>query len=159
MPALTNVLIAIAVAALMVGRQLRARKIDTERRFWILPVVLAGLGLRDPALIDSTHRAESVGLLATSIVAVLAVGSAWGWTVRLWQESDGSVWAKGTMATVAVWGVMIAIRVGLYGLGSALHVHQSSNALLLSVGALLLVRGLVLNWRARSLERPCGAGV
>ncbi|MGK4580835.1 DUF1453 domain-containing protein [Kitasatospora sp. HPMI-4] len=159
MPALANVLIAVAAIALVISRQLRARRIDTERRFWILPVVLAVVALRDPRLVDPAHRAESAALLAASIVAVLAMGSVWGWTVRLWQEGDGSVWAKGTKATVAAWGVMIAVRLGLYGIGAALHVHQSSNALLLSLGALLLVRGVVVNWRARSLEQPHAVGV
>ncbi|MFB7665561.1 DUF1453 domain-containing protein [Kitasatospora sp. NPDC056138] len=157
MSALVNVLIAIAVMALVVSRQMRARKFDTERRFWLLPLILAVIALRDPRLVDPAHRAESVGLLIASVVVVLAVGSVWGWTVRLWRDRDGAVWAQGTRTTLAVWGGMIAIRLGLYAVGAALHVQQSSSALLLSLGALLLVRGLVVNWRARSLEQPYGA--
>ncbi|WP_045303412.1 CcdC protein domain-containing protein [Saccharothrix sp. ST-888] len=156
MSSLANVLIAVAVMALVVSRQLRARKLDTERRFWLLPAILAVVALRGPGLIDSAHRSESVGLLVASVVAVLAMGSVWGWTVRLWRDRDGAVWAQGTKVTLAAWGGMVAIRIGLYALGSALHVHQGSNALLLSLAALLLVRGLVVDWRARSLEQPCG---
>lgn len=87
---------------------------------------------------------------------VLAMGTVWGWTVRLWRDSEGTLWSKGTAATVAAWGAMIALRLGLYGLGSALHVHQSSNALLLTLGVLLLVRGAVVNWRARTVEAAPG---
>ncbi|MDH6127759.1 CcdC protein domain-containing protein [Kitasatospora sp. GP82] len=159
MPALANALIALAVIALVVSRQLRAQRLDTERRFWLLPAILAVIALRDPKLIDSTHQTESVALLVASVIVVLAMGSVWGWTVRIWRDGDGALWAQGTKATIAAWGAMIALRIGLYGLGSALHVHQSTNALLLTLGALLLVRGVVVNWRARSLEQPHGVSV
>ncbi len=82
---------------------------------------------------------------------MLAAGSAWGWTVRLWRDTDGALWSQGTRATLAAWGGMVAVRVGLFGLGAALHLRQSSSALLLSLAVLLLVRSLVVHWRARSL--------
>ncbi|MEU9134046.1 CcdC protein domain-containing protein [Kitasatospora sp. NPDC048540] len=152
MSGLVNVLVVLAVIALVVTRQLRARKVDTDRRLWVLPVVLAVLAVRDPQLVDPAHRAAAAGLLAASVATVLAMGCVWGWTVRLWREADGSVWAKGTKATVAAWVGMIVLRLGWYGLGVALHVHQSSSALLLSLAGLLLVRGLVVNRRVQRLE-------
>ncbi|WP_051969917.1 CcdC protein domain-containing protein [Kitasatospora azatica] len=154
MVGLVNILVILAVVALIARRQFQARKIDTERRFWLLPLILGALALRDPHLIDPAHKTAAIALLAGSVVVVLAMGSVWGWTVRLWHERDGSIWAKGTAATVAAWAGLIAMRVGLYGLGSALHIHQSSNALLLTLGVLLLTRGVVVNWRARALDAP-----
>ena len=156
MSGLVNILVIVAVVALVVHRQFRAQKIDTERRFWLLPLILGGLALRDPHLIDPHHRADAIALLLASVVLVVAMGSVWGWTVRLWREGDGSLWAKGTAATVAAWAGMIVLRLGLYGIGSALHVHQSTNALLLTVGVLLLVRGVVVNWRARTVDASAG---
>ncbi|MFJ1706178.1 DUF1453 domain-containing protein [Kitasatospora sp. NPDC088346] len=150
---LVNVLVVLAVIALVVTRQLRPRAVDTERRFWLLPVILAVLALRDRQLIDPAHRVEAVGLLAASVLTVLAMGCVWGWTVRLWREEDGTLWARGTKATVAAWIGMIVLRLGWYGLGAALHVRQSSSALLLSLAGLLLVRGLVVNWRAARVEQ------
>ncbi|MQS14288.1 DUF1453 family protein [Streptomyces kaniharaensis] len=154
MTALVNVVVILVVMALVAQRQMRARRLDTERRFWLLPLILGVLALRDPQLIDHQHTAVSAALLACGLVAVLAMGSVWGWTVRLWQAADGSVWAKGTKATVAAWSGMIAVRVGLYGLGTVLHVHQAGSALLLSLAVLLLTRSLVVNWRARTMELP-----
>ncbi|MFJ9952000.1 DUF1453 domain-containing protein [Kitasatospora sp. NPDC091207] len=154
MSTLVNVVAVIAVMALVVRRQMRARRLDTDRRFWVLPLVLGALALRDPRLIDHEHTAQSAALLGCGLVAVLAMGSVWGWTVRLWRAGDGGLWAKGTRATVAAWAGMIVIRLGLYGVGAALHVHQAGSALLLGLAVLLLVRSLVVNWRARMLEAP-----
>ncbi|MGW2252734.1 DUF1453 domain-containing protein [Kitasatospora sp. NPDC001660] len=154
MTALVNIVVITAVLVLVVQRQMRARRLDTQRRFWLLPLILGVLAVRDPQLIDHDHAAVSAVLLACSLVAVLAMGSVWGWTVRLRQAEDGSVWAKGTKATVAAWVGMIAIRLGLYGIGSAMHVHQASSALMLGLAVMLLVRSLVVNWRARTMELP-----
>ncbi|GAA2795100.1 DUF1453 family protein [Kitasatospora sp. CM 4170] len=157
MTALANVLVIIVVMVLVVQRQMRAQRLDSGRRTWLLPVLLGALALRDPQLVDRAHPGTSVALLACSLLAVLAMGCVWGWTVRLWRGEDGAVWAKGTRATVAAWSGMIAIRLGLFGIGAALHVHQTGSALLLGLAVLLLVRSLVVNWRARTLEPSYGA--
>lgn len=152
MSSVANLLVIAAVVVLVVQRQMRVQRLDTERRFWLLPLILGVLALRDPQLIDHRHTALSVALLAAGMVTVLAMGTVWGWTVRIWRASDGTVLLKGTKATLAAWGGMIAIRIGLYAIGSALHVHQAGSVLMLGMAVLLLVRSLVVNWRARTLE-------
>ncbi|MFD4394846.1 CcdC protein domain-containing protein [Kitasatospora sp. NPDC058397] len=159
MTALVNIVVIIAVMVLVVQRQMRAQRLDTERRFWLLPLILGALALRDPQLIDHQHTALSATLVGCGLVAVVAMGSVWGWTVRLWRAGDGSVWAKGTKATVAAWVGMLAIRLALYGVGAALHVHQAGSALLLGLAVLLLTRSFVVNWRARALDLPQQAAV
>ncbi|MFJ2581214.1 DUF1453 domain-containing protein [Kitasatospora aureofaciens] len=154
MTTLANIVLVVAVMALVIQRQMRAQRLDTQRRFWLLPLILGALALRDPQLIDHEHTAVSAVLLAFSLVTVLAMGSVWGWTVRLWRAEDGSVWAKGTKATLAAWGGMIFIRVGLFEAGSAMHIHQASSSLLLGLAVMLLVRSLVVNWRVRTMELP-----
>jgi hypothetical protein len=156
MSALADLLVAVAVVALVVTRQLKARRVDTERRLWLLPLVLGVPALRDPGLLDPGHRATAALLLAGSLVTVLAMGCVWGWTVRLWRDSDGTIWARGTAATAAAWGGMLVLRLGWWGLGSALHVRQGTSALLLSLGVLLLARGVVVNWRAARRFEPVG---
>ncbi|MFD8596540.1 DUF1453 domain-containing protein [Kitasatospora sp. NPDC059646] len=152
MTALSNVLIAVAVIVLVVGRQLRARRLDTERRFWLLPLVLAAVALRDPVLIDPDHQAAAALILAGSLVTTLGMGCAWGWTMRIWRDRDGALWTRGSTATVFAWVGAIVIRIGWYGVGTALHVHQSSSVLMLSLGLLLLVRSAAVAWRARQLD-------
>ncbi|WP_030057657.1 MULTISPECIES: CcdC protein domain-containing protein [Streptomyces] len=152
MSSLANLLVIAAVVVLVVGRQMRVQRLDTERRFWLLPLILGALALRDPQIIDHQHTALSGALLAAGVVATLAMGTVWGWTVRIWRAADGNVMVKGTKATLAAWGGMIAVRIGLYAAGSALGVHQAGSSLMLGIAVLLLVRSLVVNWRARTLE-------
>ncbi|MFF4343541.1 DUF1453 domain-containing protein [Kitasatospora sp. NPDC001540] len=151
MTALSDVLIAVAVIVLVVGRQLRARRLDTERRFWLIPLVLAAVALRDPVLLDPHHRVASAVLVAGSLLTTAGMGCVWGWTVRIWREADGSLWSKGTAATAFAWIGAILVRIAWYGVGAALHVHQSGSVLLLSLGLLLLIRSAAVQWRARQL--------
>ncbi|MFD7644851.1 DUF1453 domain-containing protein [Kitasatospora sp. NPDC059795] len=152
MTALSNVLIAVAVIVLVVGRQLRARRLDTERRFWLLPLILAAVALRDPVLIDPAHKGAAALILAGSLVTTVGMGCAWGWTMRLWRDQEGQLWTQGSVATVFAWVGAIVIRIGWYGVGTALHVHQSTSVLMLSLGLLLLVRSAAVSWRARQLD-------
>lgn len=47
MTGLVNILVILAVLALVVRRQFQVRKVDTERRLWLLPLILGALALRD----------------------------------------------------------------------------------------------------------------
>ncbi|MFE7974210.1 DUF1453 domain-containing protein [Streptomyces shenzhenensis] len=156
MSGLVNALVIVAVVALVLVRQFRARPIDTDRRWWILPAALVVVALREPGIIDAHHRTESVALLGAELLIGLAMGAGWAWTTRVWTESDGVVWTKSTKASVAVWVVGIALRVGLFGLGAALGIHQDSSALLLAFAGTLVVRSGILVWRAQSLTAAAG---
>ncbi|MER5407122.1 DUF1453 domain-containing protein [Streptomyces sp. NPDC002769] len=155
MSGLVNALVIFAVVVLVVARQFRARRVSTDRRWWIVPVVLAVIALREPGLIDPRHRTAAVLLIGAELVIGLAIGAAWAWTTRMWVEPDGTVWSRSTKAGAAVWGVGIAVRLGLFGIGALLGVRQDSSALLLALAATLLVRSGVLLWRSQSL-RPAG---
>ncbi|MET9825319.1 MULTISPECIES: DUF1453 domain-containing protein [unclassified Streptomyces] len=155
MSGLVDVLVIAAVAALVIVRQFRASRIDTDRRWWVLPAVLAVVALREPGLIDAHHPTASVLLLAAEILVGLATGAGWAWTTRVWVEADGAVWSRGSRASVAVWGVGIALRAGLFGIGALLGLRQDSSALLLALAATLLVRSGILAWRAQA-QRPAG---
>ncbi|MGW2490391.1 DUF1453 domain-containing protein [Streptomyces sp. NPDC001606] len=151
MSGLANALVIVAVVALVIARQFRARAIDTDRRWWIVPVVLAALSLSHSGILDPHHRIESGALLVVELLLGVAIGAGWGWTSRVWTAPDGVVWAKSSTASAAVWGVGIALRIGLFALGTALGLHQDSSVLMLGFAATLLVRGAVLAWRAQSL--------
>ncbi|WP_055586809.1 CcdC protein domain-containing protein [Streptacidiphilus griseoplanus] len=147
-----DVLTPVAAVVLVLVRQFRARQVGEDRRVWLIPLVLAVLAFRDPQLIDPAHRTAAVALLSGEMLLAAASGCAWAWTTRIWRAADGTVWAKGTWASFAAWAGMVVVRIGLFGLGHALGVHQSSAGLLLSVAAMLLVRGALVSWRAGNLE-------
>ncbi|MGW3196409.1 DUF1453 domain-containing protein [Streptomyces sp. NPDC001118] len=160
MSGLVNALVIVAVAALVIARQLRAQPVNTDRRWWLLSVILGVAALREPSILDGHHRAESVVLLVVELLVGVATGAGWAWTTRVWTASDGVVWTKSTKASIAVWGVGIALRIGLFGIGRVLGLHQGSAALMLGLAATLLVRGGILLWRAQPLgtaHRPTPA--
>ncbi|MER6070829.1 DUF1453 domain-containing protein [Streptomyces sp. NPDC001817] len=160
MSGLVNALVIVAVAALVIARQFRARAISTDRRWWLIPAVLAVVALREPGILDAHHRADSAVLLAVELFVGVATGAGWAWTTRIWTEPDGVVWTKSTKASVAVWIVGIALRIGIYAVGTVLGLHQGSSALMCALAATLLVRGGILVWRAQSLgaaDRPAPA--
>ncbi|OAR23345.1 DUF1453 domain-containing protein [Streptomyces sp. ERV7] len=156
MSALVNVLVAVAVIALIISRQVRPQRLADAKRWWLVPAVLVCLGIREKGLVAPDHHLASVLLLGTEIVTGLLMGAAWGWTSKVWTEPDGSVWTKGTRATAAVWAVGIAVRAGLAGLGALAGIRMGTGALLLGLAASLLVRGGILVWRAQSLTASYG---
>lgn len=151
MSGLVNVLMIVAVVAIVVVRQFRARAINTDRRWWLIPVILAVVALREPGILDAHHHAESAALLAVETLIGVATGAGWAWTTRIWRASDGVVWTKSTKASGAVWAAGISLRIGVYALSAALGLHQNSSALMLGLAGTLLVRGGILVWRAQSL--------
>ncbi|MFD7939860.1 DUF1453 domain-containing protein [Streptomyces sp. NPDC059755] len=151
MSGLVNALVIVAVAALVIARQFRASRIDTDRRWWLLPGILAVMALREPDLLGTRHHTESALVLGAELIVALAMGAAWAWTTRIWVEPDGAVWSKSTKASVAVWGAGIGLRLGLFGVGALLGIHQDSAALMLGLAATLLVRSGIMIWRVRTL--------
>ncbi|MGW1160863.1 DUF1453 domain-containing protein [Streptomyces sp. NPDC002513] len=156
MSGLVNALVIAAVAALVIARQFRARRVDADRRWWLLPVILTVVALRGHGLLDARHPTESALLLGTELLIGLVTGAGWAWTTRIWAGADGVVWSRSTKASVAVWIVGIALRVGLFVFGASLGVHQDSSALLPALAGTLLVRSGILVWRARSLTPSAG---
>lgn len=158
MTGLVDVVVIVAVAVLVITRQTRPQRIDHARRWWLVPAVLVFFSLRDPGVIDARHHTEAVVLLAAELLVGVAIGVGWAWTTRIWADPDGSVWGKSTKASLGVWIAGIAVRLGLFGLGAALGVHQGTPALLLALAATLLVRAGILKFRAQSLTSAYGGG-
>ncbi|SEN37623.1 DUF1453 family protein [Actinacidiphila rubida] len=149
MSGLVNALVIVAVIGVVIVRQVRPRRVATGGRWWLLPVVLAVVAVRDGGLIDGAHRDASIALLGAELAVGAVMGLAWAGTTRMWTGTDGAVWAQGTRATIAVWVLGIAIRVGLYAAAAGTGIHQHTGSLLLAVAGTLLVRGGVLVLRAQ----------
>ncbi|MET8857301.1 DUF1453 domain-containing protein [Streptomyces sp. NPDC004579] len=153
MSGLMNTALILAVAAVVIARQFGARRIGSDRRWWIVPAVLAAMALREPSVIDPHHQIEASLLLGAELVTALAIGAGWAWTTRMWAEPDGTVWSRSTKAAAAVWAAGICLRLGLFGIGTLVGVHQTSSALMLGLAVTLLVRSGLLTWRAQSLRQ------
>ncbi|MFG2561375.1 DUF1453 domain-containing protein [Streptomyces sp. NPDC048496] len=159
MSGLINVLVIVAVIALVAVRQCSARRISDDRRWWVLPGILIFLSLREPGLTDPRHEALSVMVLGAELLVGLVIGVGWGWTTRLWRGSDGSLWSRGTKATVLVWTGGLALRAALYGTAVPMGIRQGSAALMAALALTLLARSGVLTWQARGMSPAYGDAV
>jgi hypothetical protein len=156
MSGLANVLVVCAVIALVIVRQFKAQQITADRRWWVIPAVLIFLAVRDSAVLDPHHQTVSAALIGAEVLVGLAIGFGWARTTHVWTAPDGAVWGKGTKATAIVWGLGIALRLGLFGIGALLGVRQGSAALMVALAATLLVRGGLLAQRAGVLRPAYG---
>ncbi len=152
MSGLVDALVIVAVAVVVIARQFRASRIDSGRRWWLLPAILAVVALREPGILDPHHHTASVLLLGAELLVGLITGAGWAWTTRIRVEPDGTVWSMSSLASAAVWVVGIGLRAGFFALGTAVGVHQDSSALLLGLAGTLLVRAAILAWRGQSLS-------
>lgn len=88
MSGFVDALVIVVVATVVIARQFRARRIDGERRWWLLPVILVVLALREPVMLDTHHHTASALLFGAELLVGLATGAAWAWTTRIWAEPD-----------------------------------------------------------------------
>jgi hypothetical protein len=156
MSGLVNVLVIGAVIAVVVFRQCSAQQVTADRRWWVLPGILLVLSLREHGLVDPRHAALSIAVLGAEMVVGLVTGAGWAWTTKLWREADGSLWSKGTKATVFVWTGGLVLRAALYGAAALMGIHQGTAALLAALAVMLAARGGALMWRAGQMRPEHG---
>ncbi len=143
----TDVIVAVAVVALVLVRQVRPRQVAEGGRWLIIPAVLVVLGLQHGGVLDPHDRTTSAALLAAGILIGAGTGVVWAFTARIWRDESGIAWTRGTKATMAAWVGGILLRIGLVELGSVMGVHEGQGAIMLTLAATLLVRKGVLVWR------------
>jgi|GEM_PF-1593893 len=126
----------------MIGEQAEAR------RMLILPAVLTIIGLTDVSKDVKTPGAV-VLLVATAAIS-LAIGALRGATVRI-SAREGVAFVQYTVLTVVLWVVNVAIK---FGANVGLRIVDPSdsaalsNSLLLTLGAGMLMEGLIVLARA-----------
>jgi len=110
----TNLIIGVAVVALLVSRQLMARRLNDNYR---LSVILAIIGLvQFVNFIKSVHGPHDDGRIIVAVVGSLllagVLGAARALTVRVWQRDDGQLMRRGTWLTAVLWLVAFAAHLG-----------------------------------------------
>ncbi|MHB8613910.1 MAG: hypothetical protein ACYDAL_16030 [Candidatus Dormibacteraceae bacterium] len=108
----------------------------TAKKLLLMPAVCLYFGLKD----WSNPDAFGLAMFAVSLVAAILLGLLRGTTVRVWRTDVGEWVRQGTALTLVVWGISIAIRLGLDGLvylhgGSAGANSSSEFALLFGASA------------------------
>ncbi|MEV4439478.1 hypothetical protein AB0K09_10710 [Streptomyces sp. NPDC049577] len=110
--------VAVAVVALVIRRQLRTRPVRPVASL-VTPAVIGVLGVVGLAfgiasvVKDRPLNALSVALLAASLLVAAGFGAVRARTVRVWTGPEGEVLRKGTAATTALWVASVGAHAAL----------------------------------------------
>lgn len=111
---MTNLLIAILVVALLIARQLRARRAreDSAARFVL---ILGVIGVVETVQTVKGHQvsADTVALVIAGLVIGAAFGAVRAWSMRVWRDADGVAWRQGTGLTAMLWILSLAAHLGI----------------------------------------------
>jgi len=152
-----SIVVGVAVAALLVVRQLRAQPVSTNLR---LPLILGIIGLIELTNYLQKHHLGSTVIVALvgSLVLATVLGAARAATVRLWIQ-DGQPWRKGTWLTGALWVLSLAAH---FGFDYLIDPHSpdggvAGTSILLYLAVTYTVQRLLVQARAQRLpvsDRP-----
>jgi hypothetical protein len=148
---LVSIVVGVAVAALLVVRQLRAQPVSANLR---LPLILGIIGLIELTnYLQKNHLGTTaIVALAGSLVLAAVLGTARAATVHLWLQ-DGQPWRQGTWLTGVLWVVSLATHFGLAYLidPRAPDGGVAGASILLYVAVTYTVQRLIVLARARRI--------
>jgi UDP-N-acetylmuramyl pentapeptide phosphotransferase/UDP-N-acetylglucosamine-1-phosphate transferase len=147
-----QIVIGVAVLALLIYRQLRARPVNTSGLR--LAAVIGVIGLIEAYQFIQHHHAGPVtyAALLGSLVLAAVFGVLRAATVRLWMQ-DGQPWSRGNWLTASLWIVALAAHLGYDALVAG---HRTANVgdatIVLYLAVSLGVQRLVVHQRAQRLD-------
>jgi hypothetical protein len=147
-------IVGLLVIVILVLRRTRGQPLQPARLF-LLPAILLGIGVLAalPAAGEAHLHAIDGAVIALDLLLSIGLGAVRGTSVLLYDQ-DGAPWYRYGTATVALWGVSIALRLLIGVLGA----HQGASELATSAGVLfmlglsLMTQNLVIV--RRSANRP-----
>ena len=148
-----NLVIGIAVLALILYRQMQVRPVRASYR---LPLILAIIGVVElTQFLDHNHNrhdATLIAALAGSLVLAAATGAIRAVTVRVWIHG-GQALRQGTWLTAALWIVSLGLHLGydylVDGKGSQAGIGTASLTLYFAVT--YAIQRLILQARAQRI--------
>jgi hypothetical protein len=153
---LVSILIGVAVAALLVVRQLRAQPLNANFR---LPLILGVIGLVELVEYLGKHHPGGVayGALAGSLVVAAVLGALRAATIHLWLQ-NGQPWRKGNWLTGILWILSLAAH---FGIDFLIDPHNPNGGLagstiLIYLAVTYTVQRVIMQARAHRL--PLGGG-
>ncbi|GLX24108.1 MULTISPECIES: DUF1453 domain-containing protein [Streptomyces] len=149
-----RLLVTALVIVLVVVRRFTGRPVKEPGRLWTLPAVLAFFAVAGGGLVAPPHPVAGALLLAAETGVAFGLGLLMGRAMTVWREPDGTPWAKGNRAVLALFALSLATRAGLALLGYAGGIAPHTGALLLTLAAWILAQGLVLAARVRRVPQP-----
>jgi hypothetical protein len=157
MSAVIGILVGLLVLVRVIGRQVTGSLV-TQKSLFLMPVILLGVGV---VTISSAIHSATTGELAFLVldcVVLAGFGIARGASVQL-SQTDGGLFQKGTVATLVLWLVTIAVRVGTSFASAALWPHSTlgTSTLALTIGVTLAAQSAMIYRRSLAMSIPFAA--
>ncbi|HEY3866951.1 MAG TPA: hypothetical protein VGM10_01300 [Actinocrinis sp.] len=160
-----QVILVIAVLALVIGRRFTPRPVRGDGRRWRLPLILVAIGVY--SLYGLGHGSKPVtwtgadlAYIAIGLAVSVVLGATRGFTLHIY-EQGGTLMQRYRPLTALLWVVLIAVRIGMdlsaTGLGVASAVAGGS--ILLMFGASLLGEAAAVTLRVAGSGPGGGWGV
>jgi hypothetical protein len=150
----TNIVIGVAVVALLLARQMQTRR-ARERSSARIILILAVIGVFDISDATKGHTlgAGAVAWLIGSLLVGAALGAARAVTVVIWRAPDGTAWRKGTVLTATLWLVSLGVHFALeVGINSSTKIAAlGASSILLYLAVTYGVQLELVRWRAAKL--------
>jgi hypothetical protein len=148
-----NLVIGIAVLALILSRQMQVRPVRANYR---LPLILAIIGVVElTQFLDHNHNRHDAALIAAlagSLVLAAATGAIRAVTVRVW-INGGQALRQGTWLTAVLWIVSLGVHLGydylVDGKGSQAGIGTASLTLYFAVT--YAIQRVILQARAQRI--------
>jgi hypothetical protein len=148
-----DIILGLAILALLITRQLQARKVSAAGLRII--VVLAVIGVLEAGqYLKANHPgAIAYAALGGSLVLAAFFGALRAGTVRLW-NAEGQVWSQGNWLTAVLWVLALAAHLGYDYLIAPGHGKTSigTATVVLYLAVSFGIQRLIVQWRASRLE-------
>jgi hypothetical protein len=148
---LVSILIGVAVAGLLVVRQLRAQPLNANFR---LPLIIGIIGLIELVEYLGKHHVTgiAIGALVGSLAVAAVLGAIRAATIHLWVQ-DGQPWRQGNWLTGLLWVLSFAAH---FGIDFLIDPHNPNGGLagstiLLYLAVTYTVQRLIMQARAQRL--------
>lgn len=158
MPSAANIALYLAIAALVfykvIYTQMRGTLLN-RKSLVTLPLILTVLGAVQAVQALPGASAGEFALFAADIVALAGIGVLRSTSTTL-SERDGTTFQKGSMLTVGLWVLTVAVRVGFIAAGTALGVAGplTTGSIMLTVGVSIGVQNAVTYLRIQQRRLP-----
>ena len=157
MSAVIGILVGLLVLVRVIGRQVTGSLV-TQKSLFLMPVILLGVGLFSVS--SAVHGATSgqLAFVVLDCVVLAGLGIARGASVRL-SPTDQGLFQKGTAATLVLWLLTIALRVGTSFASAALWPHNNfgTSTLALTIGVTLAAQSAMIYRRSLAMNIPFAA--
>ena len=149
-PALMAVVAVVAIAFVIIRRLLGTPLVAKD--VFLAPLLFLGIGIWSIRDVDHWAVIDG-GVLAGGLLVGLIFGATRGTTTVIYTK-DGLLHQRYRPLTLVVWGVGLAVSLGLYLIGHQLGAGEHSHSVMLSQGVGLLGEMITCGLRALSTGKP-----